>query len=42
MKKTIKYIIVGFVATIVWEIGHPFIPGLVVDHDHTHECVSTN
>ena len=42
MKKTIEYIIIGFVATILWEFGHPFIPGLVVDHDHTHECVSTN
>ena len=42
MKKTIEYIIIGFIATILWEFGHPFIPGLVVDHDHTHECVSTN
>tara|TARA_Y100000004_G_scaffold88796_1_gene99573 strand:- start:949 stop:1062 length:114 start_codon:yes stop_codon:yes gene_type:complete len=31
-----KYLFVGLVATLVWEFGHPYIPGLVVDHDHTH------
>jgi|TARA_B100001094_G_scaffold61988_1_gene57767 hypothetical protein len=36
MNNTIKFIIVGFVATIVWEFGHPFIPGLVPDQ-HTHQ-----
>ena len=33
-----KYLLVGLVATLVWEFGHPYIPGLVVDHDHTHVC----
>ena len=27
---------VGLVATLVWEFGHPYIPGLVLDHEHTH------
>jgi len=33
-----KYLLVGLVATVLWEFGHPFIPGLVVDHEHTHQC----
>ncbi len=37
MSNTVKYLIVGLVATVVWEFGHPYIPGLVVDHPHTHE-----
>ena len=34
-----KYLFVGLVATLVWEFGHPYIPGLVLDHEHTHEEV---
>ena len=33
-----KYLIVGFIAVVAWEFGHPYIPGLVPSHDHTHEC----
>ena len=38
MTNFLKYAIVGLVATLVWEFGHPYIPGLVVDHDHEHVC----
>lgn len=39
MATSIKYLIVGLVATVLWEYGHPYIPGIVVDHpahEHTH------
>jgi len=39
MSKFVNYLIVGLVATVLWEYGHPYIPGLVVDHDHSHEHV---
>lgn len=35
MNNALKYLFVGLVATLLWEFGHPYIPGLVVDHDHT-------
>ena len=38
MCKFAKYLVVGLVATLVWEFGHPYIPGLVVDHAHEHVC----
>lgn len=39
MTKTIvRHALAFFIGAFVWEDGHPYIPGLVVDHDHTHEC----
>lgn len=38
--KLVNYALVFFLGAFIWETGHPFIPGLVTDHDHTHECVS--
>ena len=35
-----KYLIVGFIAVVAWEFGHPYIPGVMETLEHTHECVS--
>ena len=36
MSRFLNYTIVALAAVLVWEYGHPYIPGLVVDHDHEH------
>jgi len=39
MKAFVNYAIVACLAVITWEYGHPYIPGLVVDHpvhEHLH------
>ena len=42
MNNSLKYLFVGLVATLLWEFGHPYIPGLVVDHEHTCEHTHTH
>ena len=38
MNRAFNYFVVAIVAVVVWEYGHPYIPGLVVEHDHEHVC----
>ena len=38
MEKFLKYAIVSVAAVLVWEFGHPYIPGLVVDHGAEEHC----
>lgn len=42
MKKFIEFFIVSVSAVILWEYGHPYIPGLVTDHGHEHIEVKSN
>ena len=37
MTRFVNYFIVACLAVLTWEYGHPYIPGLVVDHDHGSE-----
>ncbi len=36
MKNTLSIVLAALIGAFVWEVGHPYIPGVVVDH-HTHE-----
>ena len=32
-----NYFFFACLAVLTWEYGHPYVPGLVVDHDHGSE-----
>lgn len=38
MTKFVTVLLSAAIGAFVWEVGHPYIPGLVLDHDHEETC----
>ena len=38
IKRIIQFAVISSLSMIVWELGHPYIVGGIMEHEHTHEC----
>jgi riboflavin transporter FmnP len=38
IKKIIQVAVISALSMIVWELGHPYIVGVDMKHDHSHSC----